>query len=69
MMLALTYLGEIWNELTFTSMIGQIWSLPLLVAMVTLNLATINKWVLYAILLLLLSYPNGKSQSRPFGSS
>lgn len=59
-MLALTYLGEIWSELTLTSLIGQIWGLPLLVAMVALNLADINKWVLYAILTLLLSYPNGE---------
>ncbi|KUI57451.1 hypothetical protein VP1G_04784 [Cytospora mali] len=58
MMLSLTYLAEIWNELTFTALIGQIWALPLLIAMVTLNLATINKWVLYGILVILLSYPN-----------
>lgn len=59
-MLAITYLGEVWSELTLTSLIGQIWGLPLLVAMVALNLADINKWVLYAILTLLLSYPNGE---------
>lgn len=58
-MLALTYLGEIWNELTFTAMIGQIWALPLLIAMVSLNLATIPNWTMYGILVLLLSYPNG----------
>lgn len=57
-MLALTYLGEIWNELTFTSMIGQIWTLPMLIAMVVINLATINNWVLYTLLVLLLIYPN-----------
>ncbi|KAK7748683.1 hypothetical protein SLS53_000705 [Cytospora paraplurivora] len=58
MMLTLTYVGEIWGELTWTALLGQIWSFPLLVAMVALNLGTINKWVLYAILVLLLSYPN-----------
>lgn len=57
-MLILTYLGEIWNELTFTAMIGQIWALPLLVCLVVLNLATINRWALYAVLVLLLIYPN-----------
>lgn len=59
-MLAITYLAEIWSELTFTSLIGQVWGLPLLIAMVALNLATINKWVIYGILVLLLSYPNGE---------
>lgn len=57
-MLILTYLGEMWNELTFTAMIGQIWALPLLICLVALNLATINRWVLYTILVLLLIYPN-----------
>lgn len=64
MMLILTYIGEVWGELTWTALLGQVWSFPLLVAMVALNLATINKWVLYAILVLLLSYPNGKPDSR-----
>lgn len=56
-MLGLTYLSEAWNELSLTAMLGQIWTLPLLVAMVAINLATVNDWVLYAILLLLLAYP------------
>lgn len=60
-MISLTYLGEIWNELTFTAMIGQIWALPLLIAMVSLNLATIPSWTMYAILVVLLSFPNGES--------
>lgn len=60
-MMSLTYLGEIWNELTFTAMIGQIWAFPMLVALVSLNLATIPNWTLYAILVLLLCYPNGES--------
>lgn len=60
-MLILTYLGEIWNELTFTAMIGQIWVLPLLICMVALNLGGISKWVLYAILIIILSGPSGKS--------
>ncbi|KAI7784113.1 hypothetical protein LA080_010425 [Diaporthe eres] len=57
-MLIFTYLGEIWNELTFTAMIGQIWSPPFLICLVVLNLATINRWALYAVLVLLLVYPN-----------
>lgn len=57
-MLSLTYVAEVWKELTLTAMIGQIWTLPLLITMVALNLATINSWVLYTILVLLLMYPN-----------
>lgn len=57
-MLALTYLAEIRNELTLTAMIGQVWVLPLLITMVAINLATINNWVLYGVLMLLLIYPN-----------
>lgn len=59
-MLILTYLGEIWNELTFTAMIGQIWVLPLLICMVALNLGGTSKWVLYAVLMIILSGPSGK---------
>lgn len=60
-MLAITYLAEIWNELTLTAMIGQIWTLPLFITLVALNLSTTNNWVIYAILVILLIYPNGKS--------
>lgn len=59
-MLILTYAAEIRGELTFTALIGQIWALPLLIAMVALNLATTNAWTMYSILLLLLIYPNGE---------
>lgn len=64
-MLALTYLAEIWNELTLTAMIGQIWTIPLLISLVALNLATTNNWVIYAILVILLMYPNGTSFFTP----
>lgn len=64
-MLGLTYLGEVWNELTLTAMIGQIWTLPLLIAMVAINLATTNNWVVYTILVLLLIYPNGMETPSP----
>lgn len=57
-MLILTYAAEVWNELTLTSLIGQIWTFPFLVTLVALNLATVNHWALYAILVSLLSYPS-----------
>ncbi|KAJ4424036.1 hypothetical protein N0V82_001283 [Gnomoniopsis sp. IMI 355080] len=57
-MLGLTYLAELWHELTLTAMIGQLWTLPLLIAMVAINQATTNNWVIYTIIVLLLIYPN-----------
>lgn len=60
-MLALTYVAEIWNELTLTAMIGQLWTLPLFIALVALNLSTTDNWVIYAIIIILLIYPNGMS--------
>jgi hypothetical protein len=56
-MLALTYSAEIYKELTFHAMTGQIWVLPFLTWLVVANLATANKWVVWAIITLLLSYP------------
>jgi hypothetical protein len=58
-MLALTYVGEIWNELTWTSMIGQVWLLPFLIYLNVVNTALVNRWVIVAVTSLLLAYPNG----------
>ncbi|KAK5997060.1 putative transporter [Cladobotryum mycophilum] len=57
-MLALTYIAEIWNELTLTSLMGQIWLLPFLIYLNVVDTTTVNKWVLWAIISLLLAYPN-----------
>lgn len=58
-MLALTYFSERIGQLTLTSLIGQIWAVPFLIYMNVVNTQEINKWVFFAILTLLLSYPNG----------
>jgi hypothetical protein len=58
-MLALTYFAEIFGELTFTSMFGQIWALPFLVYIYKVDITKINKWSAFAIMSLLLSYPSG----------
>jgi hypothetical protein len=57
-MLALTYAGEICGELTFISMIGQIWALPFLVFINVIDVNGINKWIAWIVFTLLLSYPS-----------
>jgi hypothetical protein len=65
-MLGLTYVAEIWNELTLTSMLGQIWLLPFLVYLNVVNTTKVDKWIVWAVMTLLLSYPNGKLQLKCF---
>ncbi|KAK0103873.1 hypothetical protein ONS96_004982 [Cadophora gregata f. sp. sojae] len=57
-MMALTYIAEIWGELTFTSMIGQIWAFPFLVYIYMVDITKIHKWTAFGIMTLLLSYPS-----------
>lgn len=57
-MMALTYFAEIWNELTLTSMVGQIWALPFLIFFYVADTSKTDKWVIFALTTLLLSYPN-----------
>jgi hypothetical protein len=64
LMLILTYASEITGQLTLTAMIGQIWALPFLVYLYAVDINSVNKWLAWAIMMLLLSYPNG--QSTPF---
>jgi len=59
-MLAITYVAEIWGELTFTSMFAQIWTLPFLVYLFVVNTSAVNKWTIWAVTTLLLSYPSCK---------
>ncbi|GJC78303.1 putative transporter YIL166C [Colletotrichum liriopes] len=59
-MLAITYLGEIIGELTFVSMSGQVWALPFLIYLNVVNTSEVNRWILYAVITLLLMYPNRK---------
>ena len=58
-MLALTYVAEIWNELTLTALFGQIWALPFVVYIYIVDITKINKWKAFGIMTLLLSYPSG----------
>lgn len=58
-MLGITYLGEIFQELTLVSMSGQVWALPFLIYLNVVDTSEVNRWVLYAVISLLLIYPNG----------
>ncbi|KAK3352882.1 major facilitator superfamily domain-containing protein [Lasiosphaeria hispida] len=57
-MLILSYVAEIFNELTLISVTGQIWTLPFLIYLNVVNTSQVNRWVLYAVTTLLLGYPN-----------
>ncbi|KAF6826327.1 transporter YIL166C-like protein 3 [Colletotrichum musicola] len=57
-MLGITYLGEIFQELTLVSMSGQVWALPFLIYLNVVDTSGVNRWVLYAVISLLLIYPN-----------
>jgi hypothetical protein len=58
-MMGMTYVAEIWGELTLTAMFGQIWALPFLVYIYVVDINSINKWVAWGIMTVLLSYPSG----------
>ncbi|KAL2822697.1 major facilitator superfamily domain-containing protein [Aspergillus cavernicola] len=57
-MVLLAYTAETVNELTFVSMLGQIWTLPFLVYLYVVDIDTVNKWVVWVVMTLLLAYPN-----------
>ncbi|KAE9981006.1 hypothetical protein EG328_011907 [Venturia inaequalis] len=57
-MLGLTYAGEVFGELTFTALIGQLWALPFLIFLNLFNINSINKWFAWGIMTLLLCYPS-----------
>jgi len=57
-MLALTYAGEVFGELTFISLIGQLWALPFLIFLNFVNINEINKWVAWIVFTLFLCYPS-----------
>ncbi len=60
-MFALTYAGDVFGELTFTALIGQLWALPFLMFMNIVDINGINKWAAWAIMTALLCYPSGMS--------
>ncbi|KAL4811809.1 major facilitator superfamily domain-containing protein [Aspergillus spinulosporus] len=63
-MVLLAYTAEAANELTLISMLGQIWALPFLVYIYVVDINTVNKWVVWVVMTLLLGYPNVGWNSR-----
>ncbi len=57
-LLAITYAAEVFGSLTYIAMFGQFWVLPFLVWLEVAYTADSDKWLVYAIMILLLSYPN-----------
>ncbi|KAK3323382.1 major facilitator superfamily domain-containing protein [Cercophora scortea] len=57
-MLAITYLAEILQELTFVAATGQIWALPFMIYLNVVDTSKVNRWVMWTVITLLLSYPN-----------
>jgi hypothetical protein len=57
-MLGLTYAAEVFGELTLISMIGQIWLIPFQIYLNVADTANANRWVMWTVTTLLLSYPN-----------
>lgn len=59
-MLGLTYLAEYLGELTLVAVLAQIWALPFLIYTNVVDTTTVNRWVVFAVITLLLGYPNRK---------
>ncbi|AEO67242.1 uncharacterized protein THITE_2116127 [Thermothielavioides terrestris NRRL 8126] len=57
-MLGLTYVSEVLGELSLVAGFGQIWALPFLIYLNAVDTSKVNRWVIYAVTTLLLSYPN-----------
>lgn len=66
-MLGLTYLAEHMRSLSLVALLAQIWALPFIIYLNVVDTATVNKWIMFAVITLLLGYPSGElhpSQSR-----
>ncbi|KAJ5165764.1 Major facilitator superfamily domain general substrate transporter [Penicillium capsulatum] len=57
-MIALTYLSEVTGQLTWIALLGQIWVLPFVVYLYVVDTETASKWAVYAVITLLLGFPN-----------
>ena len=57
-MLALAYSAEIFGQLTWHSITSQIWAFPFLVYLVAVDVSKVSRWTLWAVITLLLGYPN-----------
>lgn len=59
-MLSLTYSAEVFGNLTFHALFGGMWAIPFLIWLEITDVSRANKWTVWAVTTLLLSYPSGK---------
>ncbi|KAJ5782950.1 hypothetical protein N7457_004724 [Penicillium paradoxum] len=57
-LLTLTYISEITGQLTLTAVVGQIWAMPFLLYIYIVDISSANKWGVWVVITLLLSYPS-----------
>jgi hypothetical protein len=60
-LLFFTRVAQWTGHLAFNGIIGQVWALPFLISLYVLDTSTENKWIVWAIVSLLLSYPSNHS--------
>jgi hypothetical protein len=59
-MVGVSYIAEFTGNLTLVAGVGQIWVLPFLIYLNVVDTSTVSRWVIYAVMTLLLAYPNCK---------
>ena len=57
-MLGVTWLADRTGQISLSAVTGQLWGLPFLVALYVIDTTKTNKWVVWTITTLLLSYPS-----------
>ncbi len=62
-MLGISYLAEITGQLTLVAGVSQIWAFPFLIYLNAVDTSKADKWVIWTVTSLLLSYPNGKGHT------
>lgn len=60
-LLTVTLLADWTGKLAFNGIIGQVWALPFLVSLYVLDTTKTNKWIIWALISLLLGYPSNHS--------
>ena len=68
-MLGIAYLAEITNQLTLVAGASQVWVFPFLIYLNAVDTSKTNRWVIWSVTTLLLSYPNGKGHTMPLPHS
>lgn len=57
-MLALAYSAEVFGQLTWHALAGQIWAIPFLIYLNVVDISHVGRWVLWGVITVLIGYPN-----------